>query len=233
MKINSIYIFIFGTIIVAFSCKKEEPKGSLGGSVNVIVDSTEIDSIPPTIYLIGDNPIESPYGDNYIDPGAFGEDLVDGDISSNIIITGIPDGSMAGKYLIEYNVSDLAGNAADSVTRNVSISYTGEQMTGTYEVVEICDGMTYNYNFVIDPSGNSMFEIVFINFADVFNDPVYATINGDEINIPIQIPIDGTIFTVEGDGTITNNGGIKIITIEFTVTTDDGSTTCNLIATLL
>ena len=241
MKISSTFPVTLILTIVIFSCKKEEEKISSSSSVpasvvdttNVIVDSTLIDSIPPIIYLIGNTSVNSPLGEMYIDSGATCQDNINGDISSNIIVTGVPDGSVVGKYLIEYNALDSAGNSAIPITRDVSISYTGEQMAGEYEVVEDCNGTNYNYNCSINSSSNSIFTLLYFNFADVFTDLVYGFIDANEITIPLQYPVIGGTFSLEGIGTITiNSEGKKVMAISYTVITSE-TTNCTMVATQL
>src|SRR5690606_15325367 len=62
-------------------------------------------------------------GDPFVDPGATAFDFVDGDLTADIVVEGADDvdtGTL-GTYLITYNVSDAAGNAADEVTRTVNV----------------------------------------------------------------------------------------------------------------
>lgn len=81
------------------------------------------DIVAPVITLIGgsvENVIE---GTSYTDPGATATDNIDGDISFNIVVGGdTVDINTVGTYVITYNVSDAAGNAAVQVTRTVNIN---------------------------------------------------------------------------------------------------------------
>ena len=55
--------------------------------------------------------------------GATATDNVDGDISANIVIGGdTVDTNTAGQYIVTYNVSDAAMNAATEVTRTVNVN---------------------------------------------------------------------------------------------------------------
>ncbi len=84
-------------------------------------DTTTIDSTPPVITLLGDNPMDLNTGDVYNEPGATAFDNFDGDISHKILITGVVDTSTAGVYVINYHVTDSAGNS-DSTARTVNVS---------------------------------------------------------------------------------------------------------------
>ena len=83
-----------------------------------------IDTTPPEIVLLGENPVEinlSACG-AFTEPGATASDNVDGDISENIVISGEPvDMSTPGSYILTYDVSDASGNVAIQLTRNVVV----------------------------------------------------------------------------------------------------------------
>ncbi|MEM9326952.1 MAG: immunoglobulin-like domain-containing protein, partial [Bacteroidota bacterium] len=81
------------------------------------------DQSPPSISLLGDNPLQLIVGDAYLEAGATAQDDQDGDISGDIVIdaSGV-NTAVAGAYVVTYNVSDAAGNAATEVTRNVNVS---------------------------------------------------------------------------------------------------------------
>ncbi len=57
----------------------------------------------------------------YIDPGATATDAVDGNLTSDIIISGFLDSSKTGFYLLRYNVSDPEGNKADEKRRIIKV----------------------------------------------------------------------------------------------------------------
>ena len=80
---------------------------------------------PPTITLIGANPLNLIVGDIFIDPGATATDLEDGDATttSHIIVTGSVDASTTGSYILTYSVTDSGGLSA-STTRTVVVSAT-------------------------------------------------------------------------------------------------------------
>ena len=86
-------------------------------TVNVIADTTK-----PVITLIGASTININVGDSYSDQGATATDNIDGNLTSSIVTTGSVNTTVAGTYSINYNVSDNAGNAADTVTRTVNVN---------------------------------------------------------------------------------------------------------------
>ena len=81
------------------------------------------DTTAPVITLVGDAVVDLSVGDTYTEEGATATDNVDGDISANIVIGGdTVDTNTAGQYIVTYNVSDAAGNAAAEATRTVNVN---------------------------------------------------------------------------------------------------------------
>jgi len=87
--------------------------------VNTIIG---VDTTKPTITLLGQTSVTLTVGDTYTDAGATASDDRDGDITANIQTTSNVDTTTAGTYTVTYNVSDAAGNEADSVTRTVVVT---------------------------------------------------------------------------------------------------------------
>lgn len=97
-----------------------------GGNVSsTIQDSIVVqDNAAPVIALNGSNPMTVEANSVFTDPGATAQDLQDGDISASIMVTGTVDTTTLGTYLLDYNVSDTAGNVAVTVTRTVYVKDT-------------------------------------------------------------------------------------------------------------
>jgi hypothetical protein len=81
------------------------------------------DQAPPMISLLGDNPQIIILGNPYVELGATATDNVDGDLTASIVIN-IDDLILAGigEYEVTYDVSDTAGNAADTVIRTIIVN---------------------------------------------------------------------------------------------------------------
>ena len=79
---------------------------------------------PPVITLLGEAAMTWECGTAFSDPGATALDNTNGDISANIAVTGTVDITSPGDYVLTYNVSDAAGNAAEPVTRTVTVQDT-------------------------------------------------------------------------------------------------------------
>ncbi|GAA0136795.1 hypothetical protein YSY43_36360 [Paenibacillus sp. YSY-4.3] len=97
-------------------------KDEAGNETVKQIEITNIDRNRPVITLTGDSIIVLVQGTAFQDPGAKGMDDVDGDISHTIRVSGQVDTGAVGEYILRYNVSDAAGNAAEEVIRTVKIT---------------------------------------------------------------------------------------------------------------
>jgi RHS repeat-associated protein len=95
-----------------------------GNTATATQTVTVTDTTVPTLTLTGTATVAVEAGSSYTDAGTTATDLVDGDISASVITTGAVDISIPGDYLLTYNVSDAAGNAALAVTRTVTVADT-------------------------------------------------------------------------------------------------------------
>jgi len=92
------------------------------GNVGTVMRTVEVvDTVAPVITLVGANPLQHEVGTAFSDPGATALDAVDGDITSDITVSGSVDSSTVGIYTLTYTVADAAGNVAAPVTRTVEV----------------------------------------------------------------------------------------------------------------
>jgi hypothetical protein len=86
------------------------------------------DQNKPFIILNPPNPLFWGLDVPYADPGATAYDVTESgdtvDITGRMEVTGNVDVSTTGDYVVNFNVSDEAGNAADQKTRNVKVVLT-------------------------------------------------------------------------------------------------------------
>ena len=78
---------------------------------------------PPTITLIGNNPLNLFVGDTFVDPGATAFDTEDGNLTAQIVTTGTVNTALLGTSTITYSIHDSGGFGA-TTTREVVISAT-------------------------------------------------------------------------------------------------------------
>ncbi len=86
------------------------------------IPSAPVDTTRPVIRLNGASNEMISQGMTYRDPGATATDNVDGDITNRIVVSGSVNTNNPGTYTLRYNVSDAAGNAAATVSRNVTVT---------------------------------------------------------------------------------------------------------------
>lgn len=77
------------------------------------------DTTAPVISLLGDNPMTVTKGSVFTDPGVTITDNVDTGLTATV--SGSVDTATAGIYILSYDVTDNAGNAATTVTRGVEV----------------------------------------------------------------------------------------------------------------
>ena len=78
-----------------------------------------VDSTAPVISLLGDANITHEAGNPYLDANASWTDAVDG--SGTILASGQVNAGTPGSYVLSFNYTDAAGNAAETVTRTVQV----------------------------------------------------------------------------------------------------------------
>jgi hypothetical protein len=110
------------------------------------------DTTKPVITLLGSATPTVELGGIWNDPLYTASDDTDGNITVSVVIGGATvDTNSVGDYVITYNVSDAAGNAADEVTRTVSVVDTTAptvpanvqaNSTGTTTATVTCDPAT-------------------------------------------------------------------------------------------
>jgi len=159
-KLVLVFITVFMLIIIG--C------GGGGGSTG------NIDTTPPVLTLLGDNPMSLHVGDTYIEPGAEATDNVDGNLTSSINITGTVDTNTVGNYTIFYQVKDRAGNEANA-TRTVNVL---AQVDTTPPVLTL---LGYN------PMS--------LHVGDTYTEPGAEAIDNVDGNLTSSIMITGTVDT--------------------------------------
>ena len=87
--------------------------------INTEPTNLPVDTMPPTISLLGINPFVVYSGQQFTDPGATVNDNID--LPRTIYGIGTVDVSQVGVYTLSYTASDTAGNSATPITRTVNV----------------------------------------------------------------------------------------------------------------
>jgi hypothetical protein len=87
--------------------------GNVATKKRLVVISQAPDTDPPTITLLGNNPLTLTEGTPYTEPGYTATDVRDGNLHDQVVVTGGPVvTTIAGRDTLTYSVSDKAGNPA-------------------------------------------------------------------------------------------------------------------------
>jgi hypothetical protein len=92
-----------------------------GGSDDDDVLINVVDTVSPTITLIGGNPMTVECHTGFSDPGATASDGCAGDLTGSISVSGTVDPDVVGSYVLTYDASDPSGNPAIQKTRTVNV----------------------------------------------------------------------------------------------------------------
>jgi hypothetical protein len=95
------------------------------------------ETVPPIISLLGSTTVYLVESESFNDSGATAYDQIDGDLTSNITISGSININVIGTYSISYNVSDSDGNAAETVFRTVIVNSADVQNISTDQLEKL------------------------------------------------------------------------------------------------
>ncbi|WP_405574794.1 reprolysin-like metallopeptidase [Winogradskyella sp. Asnod2-B02-A] len=166
-----------------------------GWSSDIAIDHIGIgdpitDNIAPVITLNGDSIINLIVGSTYTELGATATDNFDGDITSSIVIGGdTVDSNTLGTYLVTYNVSDTAGNAAAEVIRTVNVveaTYCDSSGNTSFET-----GVTRVIFGTIDNVDGSPKDVGYEDFTNISTE----VLQGTNVDLTVHVDTDGN-YTV-------------------------------------
>lgn len=142
------------------------------------------DTEAPVITLNGAAIVNLSLGDAYTELGATATDNIDGDLTSSIVVGGdTVDTNQVGTYIVTYNVSDMAGNAAVEVTRTVNVTeYCGSSGNTSYET-----GITRVIFGTIDNVDGSPKDVGYEDFTTISTDATQGT----DVDLTVHVDTDG------------------------------------------
>jgi hypothetical protein len=155
---NSVDVSIVGSYFVTYDVI--DLAGNSADQVTRTVNIISFNSSLPFINLLGSSSITLTKGDIFSDFGATASDDVDGDITNQILISGSVDTDTVGIYTLFYNVFDSDGNAANQVSRTITVNavpsenVTSEQLEKTiitialtaFSIFGFTTGMTFRFD---------------------------------------------------------------------------------------
>jgi len=164
VAINTPVLFAIPPMIAADGTLTFTPAANAVGSASVIVTLTDDDTAggpalttasqsftitlrdttPPVITLLGQASVTHEAGATYTDAGATATDNFDGDLTSKIVTVNPVDAKTPGTYIVTFDVTDKAGNAAEQVKRTVTVVDTTAPEFATFpdDVIIYCGSDT-------------------------------------------------------------------------------------------
>jgi hypothetical protein len=210
---NILIALLFAGTILIISCKKK-------------------DTTSPAITLSGDSEMQQHLNSAWQEPGYSASDNIDGDITSNVTVSGSVDPNFAGTYVLTYSVSDIQGNET-SVKRAVKIYNEAGYIAGKYFAVDTCPlspSVTYTTN--ITPSTTVNNEFIIENFGGwnskcICYTTVKMSVNGAISGAPLswtnqRIAGTDSLHASASGGTITN---LSPVALSFSYQWANGSST--------
>jgi len=148
------------------------------------------DVTKPTITLTG-NTVIVYVNDSYDEPGVSAKDDKDGNITHRITTTSTVNTSQIGDHTISYNVTDAAGNIADTVYRTVTVVPPPANDSANFSLSLLGQSPYLPYDFSIGSKINYTFlHAAHVDWGVTVNDNRY------QVNAPpIVISIDDTVDT--------------------------------------
>ncbi len=196
----------------------------IGGAI--LTSCKKDDTVAPTITLTGASSMNVRLGTTFTDPGYTASDDKDGDITSKVTMSGMPNMAKVGTYTMTYSVSDAAGNAG-TATRTVVV-YTGRDnyVYSNYSVVEDTCGTGAQFgtfSSAITASGTLPEKIIFTNFVGVsgFNlvegivSSPSSGVDSSRVTLNWSGVYNGDSFVITGTGDFNNTGTVLSLQINW------------------
>jgi len=194
-----------------------------GNAPGVAPAAGSVDPIPPRLRLIGSAQVDLMLGNAYTDPGAIAFDNIDGNLTGRITTTNPVLINTVGTYFVSYNVSDLTGNAASTLTRKVIVHAPTAADVLPPVVTSPADVMLTTSDsrgvLITDPRLAGFFASVIA----VDNLAVVGPISNDAPLPPLFIPVGKTTVIFSAKDAALNTGTAKAtITVIGTTRTKPG-----------
>ena len=114
---NSLNMNVLGSYTIVYNVEDMQHNHAL--SIQRVVQV--VDTTKPLLTLRGEAELTVEVGESYVDKGATSTDNVDGNITSNILVSNPLDMNTLGNYVITYNVEDSQHNQALSIQRLIHV----------------------------------------------------------------------------------------------------------------
>ncbi len=157
------------------------------------------DETKPVVTMKGKNPdtLIVKTVTTYNDPGCTAQDDIDGDVTSNIIVSTNVNVNVVSYYLISYSVEDKAGNVSNKLTRRIEVITANGIYDASYNCTATADSVVI--------SSNNTYDTLTISNAYSSGASIKASLSGTTYIIYSQPFLAGTITgTINASGTTLN-----------------------------
>jgi hypothetical protein len=187
-EINPVKTYANGTYTVTLKITNVAGAIDTYGDTITILITVAPDTVKPVITLTGSATINIAVGGTYSDPGLTASDNVDGDITSSVVVAGdVVNVNTVGTYIVTYNVSDAAGNAATQVIRTVIVA-----VDTVRPVITLIGSATIN-----------------VTLGGTFSDPGATAVDNVDGNISSNIVVAGATVNPNTAGTYVITYNVK------------------------
>ena len=128
-----------------------------GNTATAVRTVTVVDTTPPVITILGQNPATVNLNDPYVDAGATATDNGDGDLTSSIIATSNVDTATAGNYTVIYDVTDTSGNLATAIR---TVNVVGNSLVANDDVSSTDEDVAVIIDVLANDTGTGNLSIV-------------------------------------------------------------------------
>ena len=157
---------------VTYTGTQLNPSVTFLGVFRDYVVNFPMDTVKPTMNLIGNSTLFTEINKPYVDPGVTANDNIEGNISPKFETFGMVDNTKVGPNLLKYLVRDLYGNISDTLYRTVFVILN---QTGPSLVLDPPNAMYVEvYNKFTEPGFTAR-----DNQGNLINNQVVVTTNMD------------------------------------------------------
>jgi len=207
---STVKVSLPGSYVVIYTVQD-----STGNSAQTSVAVTVEDSTPPAITIIGNAALSIEFGSDYVDAGATASDIVDGNLSTKLMVVNGVDSSTLGAQSVVYSLVDRAGNSAQ-VSRTVTVvDTTPPVLTLASNALSLVKGDNYIQPIItavdavdgmLDSASSKVVitGIVDSNQVGIYTVTVVATDDADNASAPETL-----VVTVVAAASITSGGALN------------------------
>ena len=202
---GSVDTSVVGTYTITYSASDAAGNTSTATRIVNVVDTT-----PPVLTVIGDNPASVELGTTYTDAGATATDLDTVSVTS----TSDVDTNAVGAYTVTYTATDASGNSS-TASRTVNVIDTTAPLITSSSSFSVVENQTSIGTVEVDDADSVTFSVTGSDNITIDQNGVLSFIVAPDYETQTEYTIEVTVTDASGN-TVT-----QIITITITNDPDD------------